>query len=463
MLFRDKPNILIVDDNSKNIQVAANVLKSTDLYTLFFALSGEKAYEQLKLRTYALILLDINMPGVNGYEVASILKNNPQTKNIPIIFLSANANHESIRKGFENGGEDYITKPFDDLELIHRVKTHVSLFCAREKLQEEVNNTRILLEQYKVALDASACVSKSDLEGNITYVNDKLCELSKYSRDELLGKNHMLFRDPESDSQIYEEVWETIQAKKTWTGLLKNIAKDGSCYYFEATILPLLNYNQEIIEYIAIRTDITKEMKLKEDIIEAQKEVLFTLGELGERRSEETGEHVSRVALFCEVLAQAYGCSKEETELLKMASPMHDIGKVIIPDAILLKPTALLEDEFEMMKKHTTYGWDIFHKSEHELLKTAAIIAHEHHEKFDGSGYPRGLKAQEIHIFGRITAIADVFDALSHDRVYKKAWSTQDTFAHIQDQSGKSFDPQLVHLFLKNKDVIIKIKDEHSR
>jgi len=461
LFFRDKPNILIVDDNSKNIQLAANVLKSTDLYTLFFALSGEKAFEQLKLRSYALILLDINMPGLNGYEVALILKQNPQTTHIPIIFLSANANHESIRKGFENGGEDYITKPFDDLELIHRVKTHVSLFCAREKLQEEVNDTRVFLEQYKVAIDASASVSKSDLEGNITYVNDRFCELSKYSREELLGKNHTLFRDLDSDPKIYQELWETIQAKKNWTGLLKNIAKDGSFYYFEATIVPLLNFNQEIIEYIAIRTDVTKEIKLKEDIIETQKEVLFTLGELGERRSEETGEHVKRVALFCEVLAEAYGCSKEDTALLKMASPMHDIGKVIIPDAILLKSTALLQDEFEIMKKHTSYGWDIFNKSEHELLKAAAIIAHQHHEKYDGSGYPRGLKADEIHIFGRITAIADVFDALSQNRVYKNAWSTQETFEYIEKQSGKSFDPQLVRLFLNNKEAILKIKDEH--
>ncbi len=276
------------------------------------------------------------MPGINGYEVASIIKKNPQTKKIPIIFLSANANQESIRKGFEHGGEDYITKPFDDLELMHRVKTHIELFCSREKLQDEVNDIKAILEQYKIAVDLGSSVSKSNLQGNITYVNDKFCELSKYTREELIGKNHNIFSDPDTDASVYKELWGTITNKKTWTGLIKNIAKDGTYYYFESTILPLLNFNQEILEYISMIANITKEIKLTEDIIATQREVLFTLGELGERRSEETGEHVNRVALFSEVLARAYGCSNDSITLLRMASPMHDIGKVIVPDVMLL-------------------------------------------------------------------------------------------------------------------------------
>jgi len=192
-----KHNILIVDDNTKNIQLAANVLKSTQLYNIFFSTSGEQAIEQLQLRKYSLILLDINMPGLSGYETASIIKKDTTFKNIPIIFLSANANQENIRKGFEHGGEDYITKPFDELELLHRVKTHVDLHEAKEKLREEVNETKTLLEQYKLAVDASASVSKADLDGNITYVNQKFCELSKYSKEELIGENHRMFRSPD--------------------------------------------------------------------------------------------------------------------------------------------------------------------------------------------------------------------------------------------------------------------------
>ena len=142
---------------------------------------------------------------------------------------------------------------------------------------------------------------------------------------------------------------------------------------------------------------------------------------------------------------------------------MHDIGKVIISDSILLKPGKLTDEEFEIMKKHTIYGWEIFNKSKHILLKTSALIAYEHHEKWDGTGYPRGLKEEEIHIFGRITSIADVFDALSHDRIYKKAWDSEEVIDFIKAQRGKSFEPKLVDLLLENMDGLIKIKEQHIR
>ena len=258
-------------------------------------------------------------------------------------------------------------------------------------------------------------------------------------------------------------MWNTIKNKNIWTGLVKNVAKDGSYYYFEATIIPILNYNNDITEYISIRTDISKEIELKNDIIATQEEVLHTLGELGEWRSKETGDHVNRVSLFSEILAKAYGCKEEDTALLKMASPMHDIGKVIIPDSILLKPAKLTDEEMQVMKNHTTFGWEIFSKSTHELLQTAALISYEHHEKWDGSGYPRGISGTDIHIFGRITAIADVFDALSHDRVYKKAWSIEETINFIKEQSSKAFEPKLVNLLLENIDKILKIKNKYKK
>lgn len=458
----NNPNILIIDDNAKNIQLAANVLKSTHLYNIFFATSGEKGIEQLKLRKHSLILLDINMPGINGYETAAIIKQDILQKKIPIIFLSANANQASIRQGFEHGGSDYVTKPFDELELVHRVKTHVELFLARETLQIEVDDTKVLLEQYKIAVDTGSLVSKTDLNGIITYVNDKFCEVSQYSREELIGIDHNIVRSSDVSTNIYKDLWETIQAKNTWNGIIKNKTKNGDFYFIDSTIMPILNAKNEIVEYISIRTDITKEVKLREEIVSSQKEILHTLGELGEWRSKETGEHVNRVSLFSEVLATAYGCSEDDVNLLKMASPMHDIGKVVIPDKILLKPGKLTEEEFDIMQKHTVYGWEIFHKSKHELLQAAALISHEHHEKWDGSGYPRKLKGFDIHIFGRITAVADVFDALSNERIYKKAWSIEDTLKFIKEQSGKSFEPKIVDLLLENIDKILKIKEENQ-
>ena len=457
------PNILIIDDNPKNIQLAASVLKSATSYNIFFATSGEKGIQQLQNKTYALILLDINMPGLDGYETATRIKENESTKKIPIIFLSANANKESIRKGFEYGGADYVTKPFDESELLHRVRTHIDLFLAKEELHQEVDNTKYLLDQYKLAMDAGSLVSKTDTKGIITYVNDKFCEISKYSREELVGQNHNMVRSPDVSKNIFKHLWSTIKNKQIWNGLIKNRAKDGSSYFVEATIIPILNADNEVIEYISMRTDITKEVELREDIAATQKEILSTLGELGEWRSKETGDHVNRVSLYSELLSREYGCSEEETQLLKMASPMHDIGKVIIPDNILLKPGKLTDEEFTIMQDHTVYGWEIFHKSKHPLLQTAALVSYQHHEKWDGSGYPKGLKGLDIHIYGRITAIADVFDALSHERVYKKAWEMDKVLDFLKAESGKSFEPKLVELFLKNIDEIIKIKHIYNK
>jgi len=457
-----KANILIVDDNPKNIQVAANVLKSTDLFNIFFATSGETAILQLQKKEFCLVLLDINMPELNGYQTADIIRQNYKTKHIPIIFLSADANQESINKGFEHGGQDYITKPFQQHELIHRVRTHVELFLAKQELQSEVDESLVLLEQYKEAIDISSLVSKTDTDGNITYANEPFCKVSQYSLEELLGNPHAIIRHPDTSDAFYKNMWNTITQKKIWKGIIKNRAKDGSSYFVDATIIPILNHYNEIIEYISVRTDITKQIQAKEQIISVQKEIIYTLGEMGEMRSKETGDHVNRVALYSALLAKYYGLDDEEVEMLKMASPMHDIGKVAISDAILLKPEKLTDDEFIRMKEHASIGYEIFKKSSHRLLQMAAIISHEHHEKWDGTGYPRGLSGTEISVCGRITAVADVFDALSNDRVYKQAWPLDEVIEFMKDESGKSFEPKLIDILLDHIDEILLIKQNHQ-
>lgn len=462
-MYTHKENILIIDDNVKNIQVAANVLKDTDLYTVYYATNAEAGIEQLQKKEFALILLDINMPGLDGYETADIIRSNPKTKNIPIIFLSAKADEESIGKGFEHGGQDYVTKPFSQNELIHRVKTHVELFLAKKALHSRAKESQVLMEQYKAAIDVSSLVSKTDNKGIITYVNEPFCEISQYSKEELLGKSHRLIKHPNTPKKVFEQMWETITHKKVWKGTVENRAKNGSSYFVEATIIPILNHLGEIVEYISVRTDITKQIKAKDQIISAQKEILYTLGEMGEMRSNETGDHVNRVALYSELLAREYGMDSEDVEMFKMASPMHDIGKVAISDAILLKPGKLSDEEFVEMKKHATIGYEIFKKSSHKMLQMAATISYQHHEKWNGSGYPNGLKGEEISICGRITAVADVFDALSNDRVYKKAWPLDEVIAYMKNESGKAFEPRLIDILLENIDAIIDIKQRYNR
>jgi response regulator RpfG family c-di-GMP phosphodiesterase len=212
-------------------------------------------------------------------------------------------------------------------------------------------------------------------------------------------------------------------------------------------------------EVLCFYIDITAQVHLNREIIATQKEVISTMGAIGETRSKETGDHVKRVAEYSKLLALKHGLSLEEAEQIKMASPMHDIGKVGIADNILNKPGKLTDEEFEIMKTHAELGHEMLKGSQQQLLKTAAIISMEHHEKWDGSGYPKGLKGEEIHLYGRITAIADVFDALGHDRVYKKAWPLEKILDLFKEGRGKHFDPTLIDIFMNNLNDFLAIKE----
>jgi len=255
------------------------------------------------------------------------------------------------------------------------------------------------------------------------------------------------------------------------------IKKDGTKHIFSVT-LSKVEIEDEMLE-VAVFSDITQvensreeikrkveeglsEIKsLNEEIIETQREVIFTMGTICETKSKETGNHVKRVAAYTEILALKYGMDPEEARLLKEASPMHDVGKIGIDDDILKKPGALTDKEFEIMKTHTQIGYDMLKFSKRAILKTAAIVAKEHHEKYDGTGYPENLKGNDIHIYGRITALADVFDALGSDRCYKKAWDDEKIFQLIQNERGKHFDPKLIDIFFNNIDQFLAIRDRY--
>jgi len=198
---------------------------------------------------------------------------------------------------------------------------------------------------------------------------------------------------------------------------------------------------------------------LYKEIEDTQKEIIITLGAIGENRSLETANHVKRVAEYSRVLALEYGLPEEDAELLKMASPMHDIGKVAIPDSILKKKGRLTDKEFQLMRKHPEVGYELLKNSKRRILKTAATVAHEHHEYFNGKGYPCGKKGYEIHIFGRITALADVFDALSSDRCYKDAWELERILNLLKDERNQQFEGKLVDIFLKNIRTMLNIKE----
>nr|WP_243864893.1 HD domain-containing phosphohydrolase [Paenibacillus castaneae] len=222
-------------------------------------------------------------------------------------------------------------------------------------------------------------------------------------------------------------------------------------------------FSTKDMEYLTLAASYSgkslESIMLYEEIIETQKEIIYKMGEIGENRSKETGNHVRRVAQYSYILALGLGLSEIEAERLRSASPMHDIGKVAIPDSILQKPGKLTSEEFELMKTHSEIGFHLLHSSKRPLMQAAAIVAMQHHEKWDGSGYPQGLKGEEIHIYGRITAIADVFDALGSARVYKAAWELDRILLLMEEERGKHFDPRVVDVFFERLPQLLEIRD----
>jgi response regulator RpfG family c-di-GMP phosphodiesterase len=249
------------------------------------------------------------------------------------------------------------------------------------------------------------------------------------------------------------------EAMKTRTSLHKDnhfvgffATRSGSeNLLYVSNVYTLTDLDHRLLEIFSNSVAIAYEnLLLRDEIEETQRELVYLLGEAVEKRSKETGAHVKRVAQISQLLAQKVGLPEQEAELIKHASPLHDVGKIAVPDSILNKPGKHTDDEWEIMKTHAEVGYDILAKSEKRILKMAATIALQHHEKWDGSGYPRGLKGEEIDICGRIVALADVYDALGSERCYKPAWDHDDIIALIKEQSGKHFDPTLVQILLDN-------------
>lgn len=327
-------------------------------------------------------------------------------------------------------------------------------FQSKLKLEDSNN----LLQQYKTAIDITSIVSKTDIKGNIIYVNDNFCKVSKYKKSELMGKPHSIVKAEDTPLTQFEKMWNTITKKEIWKGVIKNKKKDGKYYYADTTIVPILDKNKTIKEYIAIRKDITQIVELNHKLQSSQEEILTRMGMIAETKSKETGFHVRRVAEYSKVIATGLGLEDCDIELLYNASALHDIGKVGIPDDVLHKPGILTDEEFEIMKNHSYYGYEMLKDSKNDIIKTAAIIALEHHEKYNGKGYPSKLKAQEINIFARITALADVFDALGESRSYKKAWELNKILDFIKEQRGEHFDPKIVDVFFENLDKILFIR-----
>ena len=369
---------------------------------------------------------------------------------------------------------DIIIKPILDLdgnivEYISLSNDITDLETTKEyfKTQTQKNALNLtesirIVNAYKEAINESNIILRINLDRNIVYANEAFFKISGYSKADLIGKPYSTLKHYNLSEEEQNKKIDEIFCGDIWKGKISTLKKNGNFFNCDVTMYPLKDNDGKVIEYMGIHHDITEIEKLYEELNETQREIIYKLGEIGESRSSETGQHVKRVAEYSKLLAQKIGLDSKDVNKLFMASPMHDNGKIVKPDSILNKNGKLDSSEWEIMKTHAQLGYDILKNSKREILQAAGIVSYTHHEKWDGSGYPLGLKGEEIHIFGRITAIADVFDALGSERVYKKAWPLEDILKLFNEEKGKHFDPSLIDVFMNNLDDFLEIKEKYK-
>jgi putative two-component system response regulator len=353
--------IFVIDDEPANLKLLDKMLATQGYEQVVLIQDPREVLERYQETRPDLILLDINMPHLDGYQVMEKLKGLNDPLSPPILILTAQHGRDYLLKALTLGARDFVSKPFDRAELLMRVRNMLDVQLAHDYT---------------------------------------------YHQKELLEFQHLLMHDQKA----------------------------------------------MLDELVRTRTDELRQTRLQ---------VVRRLGRAAEYRDNETGLHIIRMSQISTLLAKSLGWSEADCELMLHASPMHDIGKIGIPDAILLKPGKFEADEWEIMKAHTTIGAHILEDGDSDLLTLAREIALSHHEKWDGSGYPNGLAGTAIPQSGRIVAVADVFDALTSARPYKKAWAVDDAVAFIQENAGQHFDPEVTMHFLKCLPEILTVRESY--
>ena len=306
-----------------------------------------------------------------------------------------------------------------------------------------------------------ALVASSNIEYDLVIVDYMMPEINGLEFIQEFRKNN-----PEIPIIMLTAVGDDmqLQIKALEYGANDFLSKPINAPAFKARIINMLKLRKSQLllkdKAMLLQEEVDKAtFRLKE----SEHETLQMLGKTAEYKDPETNAHTQRVSHYCKILARAYGLDKNLQDIIFYASPFHDLGKIGIPDRILLKPGKLDADEYEIMKKHSQIGYEILKGSKSKYLKAGGVIAYNHHEKYDGTGYPNGLRGENIPIFGRITAIADVFDALTSTRPYKKAWSVDEAFNLLIEEKNRHFDPILVDLFIKNKEDVMNIHNKFSQ
>ncbi|NEW06596.1 DUF3369 domain-containing protein [Paenibacillus sp. SYP-B3998] len=483
--------VLIVDDEKQIHQVTKMVLQD-------FEFDGKKlefhsafsAHEAKQLLTNqpkaALVLLDVVMEQDDaGLQVVKYIREELRNRAIRIILRTGQPGQapektvimdydiNDYKEKTELTTQKLFTTVVTALRSYRDIKT---IEKSRSGLEEIIKSSATLFELQSMKKFASGVLTQMTSIVNL-HKNALHCSFAvtkgiediyilAASGDYASGSDQRA-RDVVPD-EVLGEIEQAFHTKKS------SFAPDRFVIYFQSKMgmenviymngfKALTEWEHYLVDIYCTNVSVAFEnIYLNEELESTQNEIIYTMGEITETRSKETGHHVKRVAEYSRLLAIKYGLSEQEAEVIRLASPMHDVGKVGIPDAILNKPAALTKEEFDIMKTHSNLGYEMLKHSNKQVLNAAAIIAQQHHEKYDGMGYPQGLKGEEIHIYGRITALADVFDALCSDRVYKKAWELERVLELLRSERGHHFDPVIVDLFLAHLDEFLVIKEKYK-
>ncbi|WP_129630416.1 HD-GYP domain-containing protein [Candidatus Oscillochloris fontis] len=317
------------------------------------------------------------------------------------------------------------------------------------------------------ALEAAAnAIVISDMNGKIEWVNPAFAKLTGYGVDEAKGQTTRLLRSGQHEDLFYKQLWNTILADQVWHGIMVNRRKDGTLYDEEQTITPVKDARGVIRHFIAIKQDISDrrehELALQNAhraLTDAYDATIVGWSRALDMRDQETHGHSERVTELTVRLARTMGIAEEEIEHLRRGALLHDIGKMGIPDSVLLKTGTLTDDEWALMRMHPIYSYELLQQI--EFLRPALSIPISHHERWDGQGYPAGLKGEQIPLAARIFAVIDVWDALTNDRPYRKAWPPERARSYIAQQAGIHFDPEVVTVFLEHIDMWISYAERH--
>ena len=474
--------ILIVDDEPEVHTVTQLVLQDFELMgrgiELHNAYSASEAKTMLQNNhNYALALIDVVMETDEaGLELVKYIRETLEDHHIRLILRTGQPGFAPEKDVIR----DYDINDYKDKTELTETKLHTVL-CSAFRSYEDI----ILLDKNRQGLErviaASASIfdthslqsfSIAALEQLTSHIsgshNKDLSDAAGFSA--FTHKNAMTFfatsgrfstKDNNSDNALTDHIKNLQHLAKTQQHsiyekdhlMLFSQTQQGQQHFLYLHHNCDINPQDEsLIDLFASNLSIAFENHtLRAEIEETQREIVCILGEAIENRSKESGNHIHRVAEMTGIMARAYGYNEDDVERIIAAAPLHDVGKVAIPDDVLHKPGKLIDGEWDTMKTHVDIGYDLLKNSNRKILAFAAVIAHEHHERWDGKGYPQGLAGEDIHILGRIVALVDVFDALANKRCYKDAWPIDKAVDFIKEGAGSQFDPNVVHLFMQNQ------------